>query len=307
MKKNLRPLTFLKDPPAWFMFAVWGAAIIFIGGAIALTILARMHWYVYAVYICAAISLAYSVFLIVRGIPKLRATIIAQAKKHAFTDNLISSYGFRTLIFFCVSFAINIAFALFNGAMGIITSSVWYGIMAFYYIFLSALRGAMLYGNIKVKKLAGERSENIAAYKLKLYRLCGIALFVLELALAAAVTLMVLSARPTAYSEIMAITCAAYTFYKVIFAIVNLRKAKRLNDPVLQSFRNINLTDAAVSLLSLQVTLVAVFSDTNTESMKILNAVTGFTVCALTLVLGAVMIIGATKRLKKLKQPSGNR
>lgn len=71
---------------------------------------------------------------------------------------------------------------------------------------------------------------------------------------------------------------------------------------MLQSYRNINLTDAAVSLLSLQVTLVAVFSDEQTINMNALNAVTGFVVCALTIVLGALMIVNATVRLKKINQ-----
>ena len=52
----------------------------------------------------------------------------------------------------------------------------------------------------------------------------------MELALAAAVTLMILYERPTEYSEIMAITSAAYTFYKVIFAVVNVVKVRKLQD-----------------------------------------------------------------------------
>ena len=165
----------------------------------------------------------------------------------------------------------------------------------------------MLAGGRKIKKLAGGDGRALNIYKLKLYRLCGISLFVLELALAAAVSLMILSERPTAYSEIMAITCAAYTFYKITFAIINIRKAGKLRDPVLQSYRNINLTDAAVSLLSLQVTLVAVFSDEQTVNMNALNAVTGFVVCALTIVLGALMIVNATVRLKKINQANAEK
>lgn len=302
MKKDIRPLAFLKDPPAWFMLTVWGAAIIFIALATVLTILSQEHWYVYLIYVCAAVFLAYSVFLIVRGVPKIKRAIVERAQKHAFTQNIISSYGFRTTAFFVVSLAINVAFALFNGAMGIIMHSIWYGIMACYYLFLSALRGGLLLGNLKAKKLAGGDEDAMGMFKLKIYRMCGISLFVLEAALAAAVTLMVLSDRPTAYSEIMAITCAAYTFYKIIFAVINVCKVKKLRDPLMQSFRNINLTDAAVSLLSLQVTLVAVFSDGQTAEMNTLNAITGFAVCALTIVLGVTMIVSATMRLKKMRQ-----
>lgn len=307
MKKELRAIAFFKNPLAPFIAAVWAAALIFIAAAIALTALSVTDWYTHIVYVFAAVFLAYSIYLIVRGVPKIKGAIIAKAKKHAFTDNIVSSYGFRTAVFFLISFAINVGFAVFNGVMGIVTRSVWYGIMSCYYIFLSALRGGLLAGGRKIKKLAGDDGRALNIYQLKLYRLCGISLFVLELALAAAVTLMILSERPTAYSEIMAITCAAYTFYKITFAIINIRKAGKLRDPVLQSYRNINLTDAAVSLLSLQVTLVAVFSDEQTINMNALNAVTGFVVCALTIVLGALMIVNATVRLKKISQANAEK
>ncbi len=84
---------------------------------------------------------------------------------------------------------------------------------------------------------------------------------------------------------------------------------RRLNDPLLQCFRNINLTDATVSLFSLQVTLVAVFSDESgvaPKSMRTLNAITGFTVCALTIFLGVFMIVRASGKLKSLQQRGDN-
>lgn len=119
---------------------------------------------------------------------------------------------------------------------------------------------------------------------------------------AAAVTVMVAVGRPAPVSEVLAIASAAYTFYKVISAAVGFFKVRRLHDPLLQAFRNINLADAAVSLLSLQVTLVAVFSQGEGESMKPLNAAMGFFVCLLTIALGAWMIAEAGARLRTLKE-----
>ena len=118
MKKELRPIAFLKDPPALFIAAVWAAALIFIAAAIALTALSVTDWYTYIVYVFAAVFLTYSIYLIVRGVPKIKEAIIAKAKKHAFTDNIVSSYGFRTAVFFLISFAINVGFSVLNGVMG---------------------------------------------------------------------------------------------------------------------------------------------------------------------------------------------
>ena len=298
MKKFRRLILFLKKPPFPFLCIVWGITFALIAGTVALIVLNYMEWPVYIAYGVSAVFSVYTVYSLPRFIPKIKEMMLERAKSHPFANSLLTSYGFRTVAFSVLSFVINIGFAVFNAVLGVITLSYWYAIFACYYIFLSVLRGVILVGSYQAKKRAAGDETVYSVYKLKLYRMCGIFLLILELALAAAVSLMILSTRPTEYSEIMAITSAAYTFYKIIFAIVNVFKVRRLQDPMLQCFRNINLTDAAVSLLTLQVTLVAVFSDERTEMMNILNAVTGFIVCALTVVMGILMIVRSTIRLK---------
>ena len=298
MKKFRRLILFLKKPPFPFLCIVWGITFALIAGTVALIVLNYMDWPVYIAYGVSAVFSVYTIYSLPRFIPKIKEMMLERAKSHPFANSLLTSYGFRTVAFSVLSFVINIGFAVFNAVLGVITLSYWYAIFACYYIFLSVLRGVILVGSCQAKKRAAGDETVYSVYKLKLYRMCGIFLLTLELALAAAVSLMILSTRPTEYSEIMAITSAAYTFYKIIFAIVNVFKVRRLQDPMLQCFRNINLTDAAVSLLTLQVTLVAVFSDERTEMMNILNAVTGFIVCALTVVMGILMIVRSTIRLK---------
>lgn len=298
MKKFRRLILFLKKPPFPFLCIVWGITFALIAGTVALIVLNYMEWPVYIAYGVSAVFSVYTVYSLPRFIPKIKEMMLERAKSHPFANSLLTSYGFRTVAFSVLSFVINIGFAVFNAVLGVITLSYWYAIFACYYIFLSVLRGVILVGSYQAKKRAAGDETVYSVYKLKLYRMCGIFLLILELALAAAVSLMILSTRPTEYSEIMAITSAAYTFYKIIFAIVNVFKVRRMQDPMLQCFRNINLTDAAVSLLTLQVTLVAVFSDERTEMMNILNAVTGFIVCTLTVVMGILMIVRSTIRLK---------
>ena len=134
---------------------------------------------------------------------------------------------------------------------------------------------------------------------MKIYRGSGIALLPLEIALAGAVTLMVYRQDPMPHSEIAAITSAAYAFYKIILAAVNLCKVRKMDDPTLQALRNIGLTDAAVSLFALQPTLVRVFSGGDEERLLPLNAVVGFCVCALALGLGIWMIVRSYQLQKR--------
>ena len=295
--------SYLKRPPAGFVvFAVLAAAAC-IAGAIACAACGYTGWYVYALYAAAALSLAYMVYLSVRAASALRAKAAARAKAHPLAESFFSDAGFRSVVLFSLSFIVNIAYALLCGVLGIALRASWYGMFSFYYLLLSALRCGLLAASQRGKKRAGKDARGLLVSRWKLYRLCGVALFGLEFALAAAVTVMVAVGRPAPVSEVMAIASAAYTFYKVIFAAVGFIKVRRLHDPLLQAFRN--LADAAVSLLSLQVTLVAVFSQGQGESMKPLNAAMGFFVCLLTIALGVWMIAEAGVRLRKLQKEEG--
>lgn len=304
-----RLFAFLKKPSIIFIFIIWLLTVLFIVCDIVLMVGQYETWLSYAVFALSALLLAYSVYTIIIFAPDVRKKMTERLKKLPFFNSMLENYGFRTIVFSVASFTINLAFILFNGVLGIITSSIWYGVIACYYIFLSGLRGAILYLNYRSKKYDDKSPEISRQYKLKIYGLCGVLLLVLEVALAAAVTLLVIYKKPTEYSQIMAIAAAAYTFYKVIFAIINVFKVKTLKDPILQCFRNINLADAAMSLLSLQVTLIAVFSEGENFSangINAMNAATGFVVCALTVVLGSIMIAGSRRDLKKIREKKTN-
>ena len=209
--------SFLKEPPVFFAAIVWAAMFAAVGGAVACMVLELTGVLPYCLYALAAVTLGYSVYLAVRLAPKMKADILAQAHRHAFTDSLVSDYGFRTAAFAVVSFVINVGYALFNGAMALAAQSVWFAVFALYYLLLSGMRLGVLAADRGAKKKYADE-EALYGAKLKIYRGCGIALLPLELALAGAVTLMVLRQDPTPHSEIAAITSAAYAFYKITLA-----------------------------------------------------------------------------------------
>ncbi len=291
----------LKNPGGAVFGVACAVTAVFVTLATLAVVFEYGGWPAYPAYALAALSLGYAVYAAVRVAPKIKAGVLAAADKRRLTAGFVRDFGVRTLVFSGISFAVNIAYVLFNGALGIINRSVWYGSLAAYYLFLSGLR----LGIFQAGRVAGRKGGDLCARKLKIYRACGAALLALELALAAAVTQMVLSGNPSAHGEIAAIASAAYAFYKLIFAIRNIFKAKRYSDPLVQCFRNINLTDATVSLLALQTTLVTVFSDGETGSMRALNAVVGFAVCAFTIAMGAWMIIRADAKLKQRQAAEG--
>ena len=84
-------------------------------------------------------------------------------------------------------------------------------------------------------------------------------------------------------------------------AIYNLFKARKQDDLTVQAIRNINLMDAAVSILALQTALLNTFSGEGVN-ISLFNTLTGSVVSLFTLGLGVFMIIKANKeRIKNGK------
>lgn len=296
-----RLLRFLKDPPLAFAALVWLCAPGAVAGSIAIVAFEITQVWAYAVYVLAAVILAYGIFLAVRLSPRMKAGIVARANRHAFTGNLISDYSYRTVAFSVFSFAVNAGYAIVHIVLAVLWRSVWYGALAGYYLLLSLMRGGVLLCGRSAKKRAAGDEEKLREDKWRIFRACGAALLVLEIALAVFVTQTVLFGRPQTPSLVMAIASAAYTFYRVILSVVQVFRVRKTGDPLLQSLRNINLSNALVSLFALQITLVAVNGSVD-EDMRIMNIVTGFLVCALTIALGSYMIIRACRKLGQIRR-----
>lgn len=292
-RRRLREI--LREPGKPLLIAVGALALLFVAGAVAMVVLGYDGVWAYVVYAGAAVFFAYAAYLLIRFIPRIKGAFARAAEKSPALRRVLHDYGARTVVFASFAFAVNIGYAVFQGVMGILSHSVWFGLLACYYILLSALRGGILLGEHRLRRRGGEQIEG----KLKLYRLCGISLMVLDLAMCAAVTQMVLFGSPVRYGFVQVLVSAMYTFYKAILAVVNFVKAKRLRDPVVQSLRGVCAVDALISVVALETAMLATFG--NGEDMLALRAATGFAACAIAIALGITMTVFACRRLKAAK------
>ena len=220
----------------------------------------------------------------------------AQLKESRFAGKFFRDYGARTVFFACFSAAFNVAYVCFNAVTAAVYRSVWYSCMTAYYFLLGFIRiGILLSGHLAVRRHE-EDGAALRRAKWNIHLGCGIALFVLEAALSVVVAHSAFANDATRTGTVIAIASAAYTFYKLAVAVVNLVRAKRFRDPVVQSLRGLNFTDALVSLLSLQVTMLAVFGSGASVGA---NTLTGAAVCLVTVFLGVVMIARAVKHRKE--------
>lgn len=297
---------FLKAPPLWFLIL----AYLLTAAAIAASILALVmpnfpEYFSYACFAVAAVSLFYTVYTLVRFAPRAKRELQSWIDRHEFTRDLKENFGYRTLIFSIGSFAISIAYGIFNGVLGILSLSVWYGALAAYYILLALLRGGILWHHARSEK-NDKTQKAVHLGRIKTYRNCGILLLLLQMALSAAIAQMIFNEKAFHYDmEWMIFAVAAYAFYKIITATVNFVKAQGQTDPTVEAIRNINLADAMVSMLALQTALLNVYSTTD-MSVSGFNTATGSVVSLFTLGLGVFMIVKAQKQIKILKMEQSN-
>lgn len=297
MKKDGKFLLFLKEPPAWFLILWYFFTLCLIAASVAVLILCEDAAWAVVIYALAAVALAYTVYSLIYAIPKIKRELIARLRKNKYADSFISDYGIRTLIFAVISVVINVANIVINGVTAISDFSIWYACMTAYYLVLGLLRGGILFFGRKIAIRNKENKLSADIAKNKMYLGCGIYLLVSEIVLVFAVTQIIQDDSHIQTNMILAIAVAAYTFYKFTLAIINIVRAKRFRDPAVQCLRNINLVDALVSMLSLEITLIAATG--SGENMTVMNAVTGGAVCAFNVVLGVIMIIQAAKKLKE--------
>ena len=254
----------------------------------------------YILFGMAGISLAYSVYLIIPLFPKMKRLIIARLEKHEFTYLLLRNFGFRTLIFAIVSFAVSILFGGFNAYMGIKNRSIWYGALAGFYIALAFLRGGVL---VHHKNRLGKKTQKQTDdyLKAKVYLNSGIITLILNVALSVAIGQMIFSGAHFTYMGWTIFAYAAYAFYKITTSIISFVKAHKQDDLTVRAIRNINLVDALVSILALQTALLTMFSE-NDINISLFNTLTGTIISALSVAIGVYMIVSASKKIKKLKK-----
>lgn len=229
---------------------------------------------------------------------KFTEKLKSRISRHPLGKAFLQQYSFKTLVLGVASLILSIVFAVINGVIGVLEKSVWYGALAAYYITLIIFRGGVMTAD-RVCKL---KSSDYAKAQNNIFLASGAFLVIIEIAMAAAVTQMVIYGTPTARGEIMAIANAAYAFTKISFAVYNLVKAKKYADPVSRSLRCLNFADACMSMVSLTVVLLTTFSTEESDMDIYMKASVGFAACAIVLALATYMIITSVKN-KKINMP----
>ena len=190
-----------------------------------------------------------------------------------------------------LSLGVNLTYAVYTGAVGIYSRSWWFITLAAYYTVLSVMRFAAL---LAMEKEDPETERFLTRF------IGGMCLF-LAVTLEGTAYLSVAGDRGTRHHEIVMITVALYAFVKLTLAILNLVRMGRHPRPAVKCLRNLSLADAAVSIFSLQRSMLVSFAGMSPEDIALMNALTGTAVYLLAAILGIDLIGGKRVTMAKSK------
>lgn len=183
----------------------------------------------------------------------------------------------------------NLLYALYHGALAAANRSVWFAAMCAYYGVLSAMR-------LSAVLCQRESRKAVAGLDYFVMGLCGVLLMVLS-AVVAAVNYISLSRNiAVKHGEIVMITIAAYTFYKIGLSVARAVRRRRYPLPLHGVIRGIGYAEAAASVLTLQRSMLVSFEGMEAAQARTMNLLTGGGVCLFVFVLGVAMIIKGKRK-----------
>jgi len=243
--------------------------------------------------------LAFYVLLIICfRVPRIIKFFKTLKHENKFLQRWFSDVHLRINISLYGSLIWNITFAIFQLALGFYFKSFWFYSMFAYYVMLGIIRFYLLKYTRKYKANEQEQIE------LKKYIISGWLLLAMNLTLGVIVFFMVYWNKTFYHHMITTIAMAAYTFFTFTFAIINLIKYKKYKSPVYSAAKSISLINGAVSMLTLETTMLTTFGTNNSPLFsQIMLSATGIAVIGFAITMDIIMIIKGNKQIKEIKIP----
>lgn len=225
------------------------------------------------------------------GIPKQVLTDMLYRNKYV--RRYLTDIVFKTHVSLYISLGINLLFAAMKLLFGVWYGSVWFGTRAVYYMMLAGMRFLLL-RHVSRKPIGSKIFTEWMQY-----RLCGVILLVMNIALSGVVTLVVTKNESFRYDGYLIYVVALYAFYNIITAVRDVFRYAQYKSPIISAAKAVKLAAALVSMLSLETAMLMQFNDRadGEHFRQVMTAATGGAVCVLVLAIAVVMIVRATRQL----------
>ena len=248
-------------------------------------------------YAIAALLLLAGGYYLVLDIRYGVKEIKLRLSSNVYTKKIAADYRLRTVLGSVPGLAGNLLFAVFNGAVGIISSSAWFGSLAAYYILLSMMRIEAVRQEKKISRI--QKKEMRLTKEIAVYRKNSLLFLLMAVVLAGMVILLEASLGGKSYPGMAIYAAAFYTFYRIILSVVHLVKANREKSPLLMILRKIGYIDACVSMFTLQTAMFASFSNGQKGLESWMNGITGSAVCLMVFGIGLQGVMVSAKLRRK--------
>lgn len=196
---------------------------------------------------------------------------------------------------------VDFIFAVFKFVTAVWFRSYWLMAEAVYHMILSVMHAILL---AKIRK--SRKYENVLEKRLKQlesFRLCGIMMVFLNLAMSGMLFLMIWEGHRRVFPGSLVYAFAFYAFYCVIIAAVQVVKYRRMENPIFSASKSIRMAKAMMSLFTLQTVLLTQFGgEMSAETEMMMNILTGGSVCAIVITMAVLMIRKANREIKQLKK-----
>ena len=266
--------------------------------SVAFLVLSLIYFNTESILAILSYLLAFYVLLVVGlKIPQIIKFFKTLKRENKYVNRYFSDIQLRINISLYGSLVWNVAFAIFQLTLGFYHKSFWFYSMFAYYVILCVIRFFLVNHTRKYKA-----NEEIKI-EIKKSIFCGYLLIAINLALAVIVFFMVYWNRTFYHHMITTIALAAYTFFTFTSAIINLVRYRKYKSPVYSSAKTISLIAGAVSMLTLESTMLTTFGTAESQLFsQIMLSLTGIAVIGFAITMAIIMIVKGNHSLKFLNQ-----
>lgn len=221
-------------------------------------------------------------------------------RKFKYSKMYLEDVEFRATVALYFGFFINTLYAISRFFGGYKNQSIWFLAIGVYYFIFGIIRFFL------IKRFRNkENFENInesKIYSIKTYRISGVLMFLLNIAMAGMIAQMVIeNAVIKNYNAKEIYYVALYTFYIVFVSVYNMVKFRKSKNEILSASKNLNFVGALMSLFTLQTAMLLTFDDSQVDIQK-MNGITGAVVILVSIVVAINMILKANRELRCLKE-----
>ena len=288
----------------WFALPGWLTLLIVVAAAALLTIVfsaGNFGLLAYFSYLFSVYALIVGVSGLLRMLPKIGKAITGSRLMEKLHGNPhVARYMedpiHRTKLNLYLSVVVNIAYIFIKLIAGILYRSEWLVAFALYYVVLTSLRMSL----VNYIRRSEIKSDTETEYRR--LRLTGVLLLPMTVALSIIAVRMIVFNESADYPGVLIYGMAAYVFYAVILAVINVLRSRKHGSPVLSAVKVVNLTAALVALLGLEAAMLLRFGGDDPSGFRQrMLGISGLIVSMIILGLSGYMIIRSSIQLRKME------